>query len=233
MNKNLIYLIIFVSMLILGLSFFLSRREELKIEPTVSEAVQNNNLSVEAPITAGLYKASLSESVINWVGKRPLIEGYVDNGIVSLKDGQAIVAENGITGSFVIDFNTIKVVNSAKVPEGESRLEQHLKSVDFFDVVKFPEAKFEIIESKKSDDVLISYMYNIKGKLTIKGIMNEISFPAKIYLKDGKARVEADIKMDRTKWGIRFGSGSFFKNLADKIIEDEISLHLSLIAERV
>jgi len=35
-------------------------------------------------------------------------------------------------------------------------------------------------------------------------------------------------KVDRTKYGIKYGSGSFFDNLGDKTINDEFELTVSL-----
>ncbi len=228
--KNIIYFVIFL-VVIFGAYFLVKRNKESeKILENINTA---QNIVLRENLSLGSYNVSTTESVINWSGKRPLIEGYLDSGIVNLKNGQAIVAEDNISGNFVIDLNTIKVINTSKVPGGEGNLEKHLKSADFFDVAKFPEAKFEIMGSKAYEDVANFFMYDITGKLTIKDTTNEIVFPAKIYEReDGKVMVEADIKIDRTKWGVKYGSGSFFKNLADKVIDDEVSLGVRLVAEK-
>jgi hypothetical protein len=44
---------------------------------------------------------------------------------------------------------------------------------------------------------------------------------------------KADFVIDRTKWDIKYGSGSFFKEMGDKAIKDEIifSLDLKFIRE--
>ena len=61
---------------------------------------------------------------------------------------------------------------------------------------------------------------------------NEISFPAKIYAEKGKLRAEGSVEINRTKWGLTYGSGSFFKNLADNAISDIISFSFSITAKK-
>ncbi|MPS55505.1 YceI family protein [Alcaligenaceae bacterium SAGV3] len=60
-----------------------------------------------------------------------------------------------------------------------------------------------------------------------------IEFPAKVTVDKGVATGEAVVKIDRTKWGLKYGSGNFFKELAgDKIINDEFELTLKLVAKK-
>jgi polyisoprenoid-binding protein YceI len=74
--------------------------------------------------------------------------------------------------------------------------------------------------------------YEITADLTIKGKTNPVSFVANITEKEGKLETAANIKVDRTKYGIRYGSGSFFDNLGDKAIYDEFTLNVKLVAPK-
>ena len=75
-------------------------------------------------------------------------------------------------------------------------------------------------------------MFKIKGKentysalanLTIKGITNEIKIPVTLKKNsNGKYVAESKFNVDRTKWDVRFGSDSFFDNLGDKAIKNDI-----------
>ena len=73
-------------------------------------------------------------------------------------------------------------------------------------------------------------MYKIVGNLTMKGVTNEINFPAKIYLKDGALHAEASFAIDRTKWKITYGSTNFFKSLGDNFIDDMVELAFNIVA---
>jgi polyisoprenoid-binding protein YceI len=60
--------------------------------------------------------------------------------------------------------------------------------------------------------------------MTIKGITNEVSFD--LALTENSA--STSFKIDRTKYGIRYGSASFFDGLKDKAIYDEFDLNVKL-----
>src|SRR6218665_270918 len=56
-------------------------------------------------------------------------------------------------GSFIIDINSLNNLDLANDAKQKGGLEGHLKSADFFDVAKFPTAKFEItsVEAYQAD----------------------------------------------------------------------------------
>jgi polyisoprenoid-binding protein YceI len=69
----------------------------------------------------------------------------------------------------------------------------------------------------------------LTGTLTIRDVTQPITFPATVVVAaDGSATAQADITIDRTKYGIKFGSGQFFKEMGDKAIKDEFMLNVSL-----
>jgi polyisoprenoid-binding protein YceI len=167
-------------------------------------------------------KVDTKSSQIEWVGKK--VTGQ-HNGIVNIKEGALEMEEGQVTGgSFVIDMTTIDVLDL----EGEykGKLMGHLRSDDFFSVEKHPSAKFTITSINKSEATDASHF--IAGELTIKGITNKITFPAMVTVKDGKANAKASFALDRTKWEIRYGSGSFFDGLGDKMIYDDFELTVNL-----
>lgn len=99
-------------------------------------------------------------------------------------------------------------------------------------MAEFPVATFEIIEAT-ADVNGESNTYNVRGALTMKGQTHELTFPAEIYLNsDGQLQADATFEFDRTQWGITAGSGSFFDNLADNVVDDMVSLTFSLVAEK-
>jgi polyisoprenoid-binding protein YceI len=171
-----------------------------------------------APVTV-----STSESTITWKAAKVTGEHY---GKVKLSDAKMDYANGKITGgSFEMDMTSITVEDITDA-NSNKRLTDHLKSDDFFSVEKFNKSSFKIKEAKSSN----GKDYQITGDLTIKGITNPVTFPAKVEIVGGKITATAKITFDRTKFDIKYRSGSYFENLADKLIYDEVSLDVKLVA---
>lgn len=164
-----------------------------------------------------------SASTVKWVGKK--VTGQ-HNGTIALKSGRLeMEGDQLVGGTFTIDMTTINCQDLSG--EGKGKLEGHLKSNDFFGVEKYPTATFVINKAVPQG----SDTYKIVGNITIKDTSEEIQFPATLKEKDGKMVASADIEIDRTKFKIRYGSGSFFDNLGDKTIYDNFNLAVSLVTE--
>jgi len=163
-------------------------------------------------LTADAAKTSLL-----WLGEKVTGE---HNGTISLKNGSMVYQNNKIvSGEFYVDMATIKDA------DGSERLEGHLKSDDFFGVAKFPLSKLVITGS----DSFEKGTATVRGNLTIKDVTNPVEFKATIQKKDDGTWFYANIIIDRSKYNIRYGSGSFFDNLGDKLIYDEFKLRVSLL----
>ena len=50
-------------------------------------------------------------------------------------------------------------------------------------------------------------------------------------MKDGKLGAFAEMKVDRTLYDIKYGSGKFFEGLGDKVIDDEFIIKFKIAAE--
>lgn len=163
----------------------------------------------------------VSKSEIKWVGKK--VTGSHD-GSVELKEGHLIKNEAGefTGGSFVINMQSIKVADIAD-PEKNKKLEGHLKSNDFFGVEAYPTAKLELTSVKKNSDD----SYQVIGNLTIKGMTHPVEFKANM----NGATLMAKVKVDRTKYNVKYGSGKFFQNLGDRMIYDDFELDVKLTAK--
>lgn len=163
--------------------------------------------------------ADKDKTTLNWLGEKVLGE---HNGTIKLKDGWLTWKDNRIvSGEFTIDMTTIKD------DDGSDRLEGHLKSDDFFGVEKFPVSKLIITESSSFDNG----SGTVKGTLTIKGITHPVEFRTAMQKKDDGTWFFANIVIDRTKYNVRYGSGSFFDNLGDKTIYDEFKVKVGLLVK--
>lgn len=174
---------------------------------------------------AQTYKVDAEKSTINWLAKK--VTGQHE-GTVKLKSGELLFAKKTFKGgSFVINMQSI-VCTDLKDEETNAKLIGHLKSDDFFSVDKFTDATLvitKVVPKGKVD-------YQIKGKLTIKGITNDIEFPATVSLSNGKVVGSAKISVDRTKYNVRYGSSKFFDSLGDKTINDVFEIFVKLEASK-
>ncbi|MCF8237655.1 MAG: YceI family protein [Saprospiraceae bacterium] len=163
----------------------------------------------------------VTSSQVVWKGYKVTGE---HTGSVKIKSGD-IVMENGTLtgGSFVIDMTSITCTDL----EGEWRdkLVGHLKSEDFFNSTAFPTATMKIARVIPQDS---KGNYKVQGNLTIKGITKPVKFFVNMGSKGTTAIANAQIKVDRSEYDVRYGSGSFFDNLGDKTIYDEFDLNVSL-----
>ncbi|MEQ9289060.1 MAG: YceI family protein [Cyclobacteriaceae bacterium] len=173
------------------------------------------------------YKVNTKSSKLEWLAKK--VTGQ-HNGEIDIKSGGLTFNGNKLSGgNFVINMSTIKVLDLEAGSKMNTKLTGHLNSPDFFDTATFGEASFKITSVKKSKSDNANY--EVTGDLTIKGKTNSISFPAMVTKDGNKVSAKADIVFDRSKFDVRYGSNSFFDNLGDKAIYDDVQMTVSLVAE--
>lgn len=172
------------------------------------------------------FTIDLEASKIAWIGTKI---GGAHHGIIKLQSaelGGNMQTETFGHGKFIIDMNSI-VCEDLTEAEGNQKLVGHLKSADFFDVEKYPTATFEIVSAER---IAGSDRFAVTGNLTIKETTNSISFEALVSEDAGTYTAESDtIRIDRTQWGVNYGSKNIFKNLKDNIIDDQITLVVTLV----
>jgi polyisoprenoid-binding protein YceI len=167
-------------------------------------------------VTAQTKKVDVSKSTINWVGKKVTGE---HSGTVALKSGALVFKKNALTGgTFTVDMTTL--TSTDLTGEYQGKLNGHLKADDFFGTDKFPTSTlvFKTIAAKGND------VYTVTADLTIKAKTNPITFDITVK---GNAATTA-LKIDRTKYDIKYGSKSFFEGLGDKTIYDDFDLTVNL-----
>ena len=196
--------------------------------PLAGEQVQE----VEVPedqlqIEDGIYRVNTDESIIEWTGRNPNTKHY---GTLKLSKGEIRVKEGIIGGTFEIDMKSIKNIN-LEGDELQPVLISHLESDDFFFVKIFPKAFFKIkTATPVKEPSFSSPNFKVKGTLELRGIKKGITFPATVNpLPDGGAIVEAHFDIDRTRWGLIYGSSRFFEHLGMHLVFDLISIQLRLV----
>ncbi len=168
------------------------------------------------PVDTEKKEVKTSESTVTWKGYKVTGSHY---GTINLKEGALMFDGDKLTGGeFTVDMTSL--VSTDLEGESKGKLEGHLKSDDFFGVEKNPTSKLVFTNVKASG----KNSYKVTGDLTIKGKTNPVTFDVSVYGN----KATATMKVDRSKYDVRYGSGSFFDNLGDKTIYDEFDLVVDL-----
>ena len=190
-----------------------------------NQNMTNNEAAVSESWAGGeydrVYKLKPEQSKLEWAARR--IIGNAHRGEVALKEGRILEKDGEFKGGeFIIDMAKITETNNNEM------LLNHIRSDDFFAVEKYPEAIIRIEEIKKTD----GDKFLVKGELTVKDRTEAVEFEAAADSESGsELKVRAEFKIDRTRWGINFDSGTIFQRLGDKAIKDEIEFKLELVLE--
>ena len=207
----------FLTSIILSLLVFVGcdKKTKTNINPSSLKKVS---------LSDGYYSLNIKKSKMNWVGKE--LSTKTHTGTLDLESGEIKISSNGqIDGFMNIDMTTINVTDL----EGQwkNKLEGHLKSPDFFGVSNHPKASIRFNGNSKT---ILNNQIELNGELVIKNITHPISFVAEIIETKGMLQVKTKVEFDRSKYNVRFRSGSFFENLGDKLILDNISVDVIVFA---
>ncbi len=187
-------------------------------------------LSAQVWASATTLKVDSAATQLKWLGKK--VTGQHD-GTIQLKSGEVKLDKSQIVGGrFEIDMNSMTCAD-IKDAETNAKLLGHLKSDDFFSTAKHPVALFEIKAVKPLAKVdAKGNTHEISGDLTIKGVKVANTFPAKVEIKGDSLSAMGTVTIDRTAYGVKYGSGKFFQNLGDKMINDNFEITLALAAKK-
>jgi polyisoprenoid-binding protein YceI len=174
--------------------------------------------------SAQTYQVNVKESNVEWLGAN--VVGKTHTGTLKLSEGKVEVKNGKLTGgTFTVDMTSLD--NTDLSGGMKDKLVGHLKSDDFFSVDKFQTSLLVITKVTEKDG-----KYEVTGKLTIKGKTETVTFPATLSVNGNVLTATADVTFDRSKYDVRYGSDSFFDNLGDKAIKNNIELKVSLSASK-
>jgi polyisoprenoid-binding protein YceI len=182
-----------------------------------SQAVTGEASQVASPQTTGGQKYSITpqNSKIQFVGSK--VTGS-HNGSFENFSGEIDYTGDPQTSrvSITIDANSINT--------DTADLTKHLKTADFFDVAKFPEAKFVSTAIKPGGDKGASH--TITGNLTLHGVTKSVSFPATITAASDAINVDSSFTINRKDFGINYAGAR------DNLIRDDVVLTLNIHATK-
>lgn len=226
MQKIIFVLAAFFLILLVLFLFSMQGKPKTSTNEALSDTKQEN---VTDPTTnTRTMKINTDKSTITWSAKK-LVGQTNHTGTVQIKNGSINLESGAISeGKIIVSMKTIEnedIQNQAM----KGKLVSHLKSEDFFAVENFPETTLTITEA--DEEVGPENTHMLTGDLTIKGITNQISFPAKILIAENIATADAEFSINRIDWGIKFGSNSFFDNLGDQAIDDMMNFKIHIEAQ--
>ena len=185
----------------------------------------SSSVSAEDGKKATNLKVNTSKSELVWNAKKVTGE---HTGKITLKEGTLTMDGTKLTGGkFVADLNSITCTDLTDKTYND-KLIGHLKSDDFFSVEKHPTATFVVTKATPKS----AGVYDVTGDLTIKGITKPVTFPVTVKNAANGAEATGKLVVDRSKYDIKYNSKSFFDNLGDKMIHDDFTIDVKLVAAK-
>lgn len=177
-----------------------------------SKAVTSNAAPVPASSQSGQrYAINQNNSKIEFVGSQVTAS---HNGSFEKFQGQIDFNGKPETSRVSIDIEMTSV--NTDTPE----LTTHLKTADFFDVGKFPQATFVSTEIKTGGAQ--GSTHTITGNLQLHGVTKSISFPANIAIGADDVSVDSTFAINRRDFGINYAGA------ANNLIRDQVVLKLNI-----
>ena len=177
-----------------------------------SNASDAGNADSAATANTGAVTYTVApESVIGWRGSKVVGIGE-HKGSIAISEGSVSVENGKLTaGSFTIDMNNIVCTDS--IPdEYKQKLIVHFQADDFFNVAKFPTAKFEITSVEEKAEGTNTHV--ISGNLTLRDSVKNISIPAAVTIDGTTFTAKGSVSINRLDWGVNYDKANM--SLSDK-----------------
>ena len=209
--KNLIYLICI---------FMIGCGKEESKKPLIKDtSMVTTSTSLQGSDTLWVDKLN---SNIQWIGTKVTGE---HSGRIQAAGGFIVLGDGKLnSGEILINMQSI-TVDDIENPKWNQKLVDHLNNEDFFNVEKYPTAKFIFNEFKgKGADTHVS------GTMTILDKTVPTSFILNVVVDPDSSFTTGTVNIDRSKFGIKYKSKSFFSDLGDNFISDDFTLNFKIIA---
>jgi len=203
--------------------FVVSCKGEKKNETAAESAKTEKATTVDAV----KYKVDATNTTLTWKGSKAIGGGH--NGTMNVSSGTFAMKNGKLeSGNFIIDITSLKVLDIPAEAEGNGKLKGHLLSPDFFDAEQYGSAAFSVTGTSEKDGKTM-----IEGNLTLKGVKKNISFPATVSVDGDTAIIKSEVfTIDRTDFGMQYGSSSIADIAKDRIISNDVELSVNLIATK-
>jgi polyisoprenoid-binding protein YceI len=185
-----------------------------KAHATVSSAMPTPASTGTGATTT--FAITPQNSKIEWTGSK--VTGSHDGSFASFSGTIGLGQGSMEMGSVTIDIDTTTL---EATPE---KLVNHLKSPDFFDVAKFPKARFASTAVKAGGEK--GATHTITGNLELHGVTKSVSFPATITVGTAAVDAKAIFTINRKDFGLNY------PGKADDLIRDDVVIKLTIHADK-
>ena len=168
-----------------------------------------------APAASEKHSITAENSKIEWVGSK--VTGS-HNG--SFKKFSGAIDYAGQPEKSRVNIT----IDTSSIEADDPKLTAHLKTADFFDVAKFPQATFQSTEIKPGGEK--GATHTVTGNLQLHGVTKAITFPATINVTPGVITVQSNFAINRKDFGINYAGA------ADNLIRDEVVLKFDVRATK-
>jgi len=183
-----------------------------KVKADVAEPVKTTAAPVEG---ARKFVFSQDGSKLEWVGAK--VTGKHDGGFKVFSGTVEVPGGKVEAGKVTVDIDATSVFSD------NEKLTGHLKSADFFEVEKFPKARF--VSTAVTPGGAAGATHTVTGNLELHGVTKSISFPAKIRASESEVAIEAEFGLNRKDFGI------LYTGKADDLIKDDVLIKLNIQAK--
>lgn len=190
--------------------------------------LETRSLVPEVPVPGdGVHPLDLAESRVVWVGRNLINHHW---GHVALSEGEVTFQKGRpVSGRVTLDLRRITCADLAGGPLHDVLI-HHLESDDFFDVANHPSAEFTFDHAEVCADAPGCHNLNLHGQLTLRGVTHPLTLACSAgFLPDGRAALQGTVVLDRTRWGVNYGSGRLFRRLGGHLVNDHIELQLRVL----
>lgn len=165
------------------------------------------------------------KSNVEWWGNKTTLlkeEGHNGNikvrtGVLNLKNGKLV------GGDILLDMRTIN--STDMTGEYKVKLDDHLKNGDFFEVEKYPVARYTITSVTPSKKA--GFNSELIGNMTIKNKTKIVNVPANVTIDRGVVSIVTDrISLNRQDYGVNYKS-----SMKDVVIKDNMDFRVTLKAK--
>lgn len=175
--------------------------------------------TAQAQVKDGKYILDFKTSTVSWHGDG--VAGHSHEGTVKVSSGNVVFQGGKITGGKIKMNMNDMTCSDITDPGKNAYLINHLKNEDFFNTAKFPDAVFEISSAR---DIKSGSEYMLIGKMTIKGISQDMEIPVHIDNKSGELHINGKFSFDRSKFDVKY------TNAGDHGALNEVKMNFDLTA---
>jgi polyisoprenoid-binding protein YceI len=186
-----------------------------KTHAVVGEA----HAETQLPASAEVLRLTPAVAKVGFIGAK--VTGQHVGRFSELGGAIALIDGKPETSRVEVEVQTASV----SIEGGPAKLENHLKSADFFDVAGFPTARFVSTEIRPGSDVA-GATHTVTGNLQLRGTTRSVTFPATIAVGADAVNVKAEFGINRKDFGI------VYPGMSDDLIKDNVLLRIEIAAPR-